>query len=104
MKIFIVFAVLAALTLPVIAQDVEVGQEEAEPEQVIKVEELIIELEPLKVFTIPHMDGDLPPVDFTGIFRREHLIPDFKLFLLDEADLAVVPVKDFSNLLAKKRN
>jgi len=103
MKLVLVLALAAAITLPVTAQEVEVGQEEAEPEQVIKVEELIIELEPLKVFTIPHMEGELPPVDFVGIFRQDHLNPDYRLFILDETDLAVIPVKDFSQLLAKKR-
>lgn len=104
-KLLTALVFLLCLAFPLIAQDVEVGQEEsAEPEQVLKLEELIIELDPLKVFTIPRMEAELPPVDFVGVFRSGHMRPYYSVFLLDESDMKPVIVADFSKMLAKERN
>ena len=94
---------LLAIAAPLFAQDVEVGEEEAPPEQVIKLEELIIELEPLKVFTIPRMEAELPPIDFVGIFRTERIKPDYRIFILKPSHLDPAKIEDFSVLLAKER-
>lgn len=94
---------LPVIAAPLFAQNVELGEEEAPPEQVIKLEELIIQLDPLKVFTIPRMEADLPPIDFVGIFRTERIRPDYKIFILKPSDLDPAKIEDFSVLLAKER-
>jgi hypothetical protein len=86
----------------IMAQEVDLGEKE-EPEQVIKLEELIIELEPIKVFTIPRMEADLPPIDFLGRFRTGFLKPEQSIFKLREEDLKPVKVKDVQKMLAKER-
>ena len=104
-KLLIALVYLLCLTFPLIAQDVDVGEEESdEPEQVLKLEELIIELDPLKVFTIPRMEAELPPVDFVGVFRSSHMKPHYSVFSLEESDMKPVIVADFSKMLAKERN
>jgi len=104
-KLLTALIFLLCLTFPLIAQDVDVSEEQSdEPEQVLKLEELIIELDPLKVFTIPRMEAELPPVDFVGIFSGGHMKPHYSVFFLDESDMKPAIVSDFSKMLAKERN
>jgi hypothetical protein len=81
----------------------EVAGEEPEPEQVIKLEELIIQLEPLKVFTILRSEADLPPIDFIGTFKEEFLSPGRKIFRLEKADFEPIIPSDLEKMLAKER-
>ena len=103
-NLFLALIILGFLTLPVIAQDAESSSDDAEPEQVLKLEELIIELDPLKVFTIPRMEAEIPPVDFVGVFRTGHMPPHYSHFILEESDMQPIVVSDFSKMLAKDRN
>ncbi len=89
--------------LSIYAQEMDAGEEPSEPEQVIKLEEIKIELEPIKVFTIPRMEGDLPPVDFIGVFREWIRVPDCNVLALNPQDLEALKIEDYSSLLAKKR-
>lgn len=91
------------------AQVVEVETEVAEPdtmeepEQVVKLEELIIEIEPLKVFIVPRMEAELPPIDFAGIFRSEFLQPSPEFFILKPEDMEPIKTSKDRKIFAKNR-
>jgi hypothetical protein len=105
LSIFIIVIALSSYVLPLFAQEVDTTAVEGEEtQQVIKLEEIVIELEPIKVFTIPRMDAELPPIDFVGVFRYGHLNPDCQFFKLLDDDMRANKVSDFPKMLAKERN
>ena len=94
------------------AQVIDVGeeiQEEPEtppqesPEEVMKLEELIIEVEALKVFVIPRMEAELPPIDFTGLFKTEYLVPSLAFFEPKATDIKAYKQPLRKKILDKER-
>lgn len=100
----LVFGISVGLTF---AQDVDSESPQAEPEkqpqEVLKIEEVIIEIPAMKVFTIPRMEAELPPVDFVGIYKSGILPPDPAIFYLLEEDLMPIKIDDYEKILAKER-
>ena len=95
-----------------LAQIIDVGEEIVEepeepaeegPEEVMKLEELIIEVEALKVFSIPRMDAELPPIDFTGLFKNEYIEPSLSFFKPKNVDIKHYKVAIRKKILDKER-
>ncbi|MBL7191806.1 hypothetical protein ISS30_08920 [bacterium] len=91
------------ITLQAEAQEIDrMETSEEEPEQVIRLEEIVIELEPFKIFTFPRAEYDLPPIDFVGVYLQEFNRPSAWLFMLRKDD-TTPGILDFSGIFAKER-
>ena len=73
------------------------------PEEVMKLEELIIEVQALKVFSIPRMDAELPPIDFTGLFNNEYLAPSLRFFDIEKENIMPSRVISQKKIFDKER-
>ncbi len=94
------------------SQVIDVGEEieeepeappEESPEEVMRLEELVIEVEALKVFVIPRMEAELPPIDFTGLFKTEYLEPSLTFFEPKESDVKAYKLPLRKKILDKER-
>lgn len=85
------------------AIDLEDETRAEEPQEVIKLGPIMIELEPIKIFIIPRMGAELPYIDFTSIYLRDFNQPASDIFKLREEDIEPKAL-DFSDIFAKKRD